>query len=142
MTTTIEGLKEQYGHNSPAAAEKINCIADDKTSNGDNRSALKYHQEALKILEWNKCNALLYDLTKKSKEYAVDMAITLRKIGNILRVQNNNFIVAAGECMYPRHSITCDDILVSYITMYILIEYPFSYHLDCRNIQRVSRSVS
>jgi len=96
METTIEGLKEQYGHYSPEAAEKINCIADDKTSKGDNRSALKYHQEALKILEWNKCNALLYDLTKKSKEYAVDMAITLRKIGNILRVQNNNFVAAAG----------------------------------------------
>jgi len=95
METAIEGLKEQYGHNSPEAAEKFNYIADDKTAEGDNRSALKYHQEALKILEWNKCNALLYDLTKKSKEYAVDMAIALRKIGNILRVQNNNFVAAA-----------------------------------------------
>ncbi len=99
MTTTIEGVKEQYGHNSPEAAETINCIADDNTSKGDNRSALKYHQEALKILEWNKCNALLYDLTKKGKEYAVDMAITLRKIGNILR-DSNNFVGAAGKCPY------------------------------------------
>ena len=102
MTTTIEELKGQYGHNSPETAEKLNCIADDKTSTGDNRSALKYHQEALKILEWNKCNALLYDLTKKSKEYAVDMAIQSWKIGNILR-ENNNFVGSAGKCTYHEY---------------------------------------
>ena len=145
METTIEGSKEQYGHNSPEAAEKINCIADDKTSKGDNRSALKYHQEALKILEWNKCNALLYDLTKKSKEYAVDMAITLRKIGSILR-ENNNFVVAAGEytyhvsmrihSLYHAMIIYSSYIMCQYIIIILCHEYFFTssslmyhYHL-------------
>ena len=95
MSDTIRTLKEQYGANSPAVAEQLNSIAIDLQSRGDTRTALKFHQEALTILEWNKCNALMYDFVKKSKGYAIDMARTLCKIGNLLR-EMNNFVGAAG----------------------------------------------
>ncbi|KAL7555281.1 hypothetical protein ACHAWF_019058 [Thalassiosira exigua] len=44
---------------------------------------------------------MLYDFAKKSKGYAMDMAITLRKIGNLLR-ELNNFVGSAEvykECL-------------------------------------------
>lgn len=101
MTDTIQNLKEQYGANSPAVAEQLNLIGAELYSRGDIRTSLKFHQEALTILEWNKCNALLYDFVKKSKEYTVDMARTLCKIGNLMR-ETNNFVGAAEvykECL-------------------------------------------
>lgn len=101
MSDTIRTLKEQCGANSPAVAEQLNSIAIDLQSRGDTRTALKFHQEALTILEWNKCNALMYDFVKKSKGYAIDMARTLCKIGNLLR-EMNNFVGAAEvykECL-------------------------------------------
>ena len=95
MTDTIQNLKEQYGANSPAVAAQLNSIGAELQCRGDSLTALKIHQEALTILEWNKCNALLYDFVEKSKEYAIEMAMTLRKIGNVLR-EMNDFVGAAG----------------------------------------------
>ena len=93
---TIRNLTEQYGPNSPSAAEQLNLIGDELTCRRDTRAALKCHQEALRILEFNKCNAILYDFMDKSKQYAIDMALTLRKIGNLLR-DMNDFVGAAGK---------------------------------------------
>ena len=95
MADTIRALKEQYGSNSPAVAEQLNSIGVELHSRGHPHTALKFHQEALTILEWNKCSALLYDFVDKSKEYAIEMARTLRKIGELLR-EMNNFVGAAG----------------------------------------------
>ena len=95
MTDTIQNLKEQYGANSPAVAAQLNSIGAELQCRGDSLTALKIHQEALTILEWNKYNALLYDFVEKSKEYAIEMALTLRKIGNVLR-EMNDFVGAAG----------------------------------------------
>lgn len=99
---TMRSLKEQYGANSPAVAEQLNSIAVElQQCRGDTQTALKFHQEALGILEWNKCNALLFDFASKSKEYTIEMALTLRRIGNILR-ETNNFVGAAEvykECL-------------------------------------------
>lgn len=93
---TIRDLKAQYGSNSPAAAEQLNSIASELQRQGNIRTALKYYQESLTILEFNKCNALLYDFEEESKAYAIDMAMTLRKIGSLVR-EMNNFVGAAGE---------------------------------------------
>ena len=119
MADIIQGLKDQYGANSPAVAEQLNSIGEElqrKNNSGDARTALILHQEALNIYEWNKCNALLYDFVEKSKGYAVDMALTLRRVGNLLR-DMNNFVGAAGTsfvvsacahrpvvCKYPPYS--------------------------------------
>ena len=102
MDNTIRELRDHYGSNSPDVAEQLNSIASELQLRGDTRTALKFHQEALQILEWNKCNALLYDFVKKSKGYALEMALTLRKIGNIFR-EMNNFVGAAGT--YVRGSM-------------------------------------
>jgi len=101
MTDIIGRLKAQYGSNGPAVAEQLNSIGTELLGRGETRKALKLHQEALTILEWNKCNALLYDFVDKSKELAIDMALTLRKIGNLLR-EMNDFVGAAEvykECL-------------------------------------------
>jgi len=101
MNDTIRSLKEHYGANSPAVAEQLNSIGVELQCGGDTCAALKFHQEALGILEWNKCNALLFDFVEKSKEYTIEMALTLRMIGNILR-EMNNFVGAAEvykECL-------------------------------------------
>ena len=94
----IRNLTEQYGSNSPSAAEQLNLTGDELTCRQDTRAALKCHQEALRILEFNKCNAILYDFMDKSKQYAIDMALTLRRIGNLLR-DMNDFVGAAGKCI-------------------------------------------
>ena len=100
MSDTIQKLKEQHGANSSEAAEQLNSMATELQRGGDIRPALRYHQEALTILEWNKSNALLYDFVEKSREYALEMAVTLRSIGNILR-EMNNFVGAAGTYIFP-----------------------------------------
>ena len=105
MSDNIRRLKEQYGSESPAAAAQLNSLGVVLQRHGDIRTALQYHQEALAILEWNRCNALLYDFAEKSKEYAVDMAITLRNIGNILR-EKNNFVGAAGTSPKSWHELS------------------------------------
>ena len=96
MAETIRSLKEQYGPNSPAVASQLNSIGVELQRKNHPHTALKFHQEALTILEWNKCNALLYDFVKKSKEYAIDMALTLKRIGSLFR-EMNNFVGAAGK---------------------------------------------
>ena len=93
---TIRDLKAQYGPNSPAVAEQLQAIAAELQSKGDIRTALKYYQESLTTLEFLKCNALLYDFEEKSKAYAIDVSMTLRKIGSLMR-EMNNFVGAAGE---------------------------------------------
>eukprot|EP01083_Nonionella_stella_P218800 784278_1 len=102
MADTIRRLKAEYGPNSPTVAEQLNSIGDELLSlRGDTRTALIFHQEALAILEWNKCNAILYDFAEKGKQYTIDMALTLRRIGNLLR-EGNNFLGAAEvykECL-------------------------------------------
>ena len=95
MSDTVQKLKQQYGANSSEAAEQLKSMARDLQRSGDTRTALRYHQEALTILEWNKSNALLYDFVEKSREYALEMAVTLHSIGNVLR-ETNNFVGAAG----------------------------------------------
>ena len=92
---TIRNLKAQYGASSPAVAEQLNLIGAELKERGHCHTALKFHQEALAILEFNKCNAILYDFVAKSKDCAMQMATTLRKIGNLLR-EMNNFVGAAG----------------------------------------------
>eukprot|EP00581_Thalassiosira_minuscula_P021179 CAMPEP_0184441394 /NCGR_PEP_ID=MMETSP0738-20130409/756062_1 /TAXON_ID=385413 /ORGANISM="Thalassiosira miniscula, Strain CCMP1093" /LENGTH=280 /DNA_ID=CAMNT_0026809319 /DNA_START=99 /DNA_END=939 /DNA_ORIENTATION=- len=96
MTDIIGRLKAQYGSNGPAVAEQLNSIGTELQGRGETRKALKLHQEALTILEWNKCNALLYDFVDKSKGFANDMALTLRKIGNPAQF-NGTELLGRGE---------------------------------------------
>lgn len=67
----------------------------------DDAEALQYHQDALKILDWNKCNALLFEKHDLYKDYALEMAVTLSNIGDVMR-RVNDFIGAAKaykECL-------------------------------------------
>mmetsp|Transcript_20458 Transcript_20458/g.29291 ORF Transcript_20458/g.29291 Transcript_20458/m.29291 type:complete len:333 (+) Transcript_20458:38-1036(+) len=67
----------------------------------DDAEALQYHQDALKILDWNKCNALLFEKHVLYKDYALEMAVTLSYIGDVMR-RVNDFIGAAKaykECL-------------------------------------------
>lgn len=135
MSDTIQRLKEQYGPNSPAVAEQLNSIGVELQCRGDTRTALKLHQEALTILEWNKCNALLYDFVKKSKEYAIDMALTLRKIGNIFS-EMNNFVGAAGTL--PSEA---EDMLSTMILGVVHITVSSRSCLCCVNAHHFCRSL-
>uniref|UniRef100_A0A7S2Q3L9 Uncharacterized protein n=1 Tax=Skeletonema marinoi TaxID=267567 RepID=A0A7S2Q3L9_9STRA len=67
----------------------------------DDAEALQYHRDALQILEWNKCNALLFEKMDLSREYALEMAITQSNIGDAMR-RGNDFVGAAEaykECL-------------------------------------------
>eukprot|EP00577_Skeletonema_sp_RCC1716_P024634 CAMPEP_0113390322 /NCGR_PEP_ID=MMETSP0013_2-20120614/10103_1 /TAXON_ID=2843 ORGANISM="Skeletonema costatum, Strain 1716" /NCGR_SAMPLE_ID=MMETSP0013_2 /ASSEMBLY_ACC=CAM_ASM_000158 /LENGTH=123 /DNA_ID=CAMNT_0000273467 /DNA_START=64 /DNA_END=432 /DNA_ORIENTATION=+ /assembly_acc=CAM_ASM_000158 len=67
----------------------------------DDAEALQYHRDALQILEWNKCNTLLFEKMELSREYALEMAITLSNIGDAMR-RGNDFVGAAEaykECL-------------------------------------------
>lgn len=67
----------------------------------DEAEALQYHQDALKILDWNKCNALLFEKHDLYKDYALEMAVTLSYIGDVMR-RVNDFIGASKaykECL-------------------------------------------
>ena len=95
-------LREVFGTSSPKIAEHLNSLGlRHYHSHGDAQSALHCHREALAILDWNKCNALLFDRVEESQSYSVDMAITLGDIGNVLR-EMNDFLgaaVAYKECL-------------------------------------------
>ena len=82
--------------NSPETAEQLISIGDELTGKGNQTAALSCYQEAMSILDYKRSNSLLYDFETKSKEYAVDMAVTMRKIGNLLR-EKNEFVGAAGK---------------------------------------------
>ncbi len=67
----------------------------------DDAEALQYHQDALKILDWNKCNALLFEKHDLYRDYALEMAVTLSNIGDVMR-RVNDFVGAAKaykECL-------------------------------------------
>jgi hypothetical protein len=82
--------------NSPETAEQLNSLGDELTCKGNQTAALSCYQEAMSILDYKRSNSLLYDFEIKSKEYAVDMAVTMRKIGNLLR-EKNELVGAAGK---------------------------------------------
>jgi len=98
----LDLLKKEFGPISPKIAEHLNSLGLRHYHGcGDAASALQCHQEALAILDWNKCNALLFDRVDEGKQFAVDMAITLSDIGNVLR-EMNDFLgaaVAYKECL-------------------------------------------
>ena len=91
----LDVLRHEFGPASPKVAEHLNSLGLRHYHGcGDVLSALQCHQEALSILDWNKCNALLFDRIEESKQYAMGMAITLSDIGNVLR-EMNDFLGAA-----------------------------------------------
>ena len=98
----LDILKQEYGPSDPKIAEHLNSLGLRHFHGcGDTTSALQCHKEALSILEWNKCNALLFDRVEESKAHAVEMAVTLSDIGNVMR-EMNDFIGAASaykECL-------------------------------------------
>ncbi len=98
-TMTNEQLnKKQHGGTNPLVARHINTLG---LSCHDDAEALQYHRDALSILDWNKCIALLFDDHLLSKEYAMDMAITLSYMGDVMR-RLNDFVGAAEsykECL-------------------------------------------
>mmetsp|Transcript_15778 Transcript_15778/g.25922 ORF Transcript_15778/g.25922 Transcript_15778/m.25922 type:complete len:341 (+) Transcript_15778:135-1157(+) len=67
----------------------------------DDAEALHHHHDALSIFEWNKCNALLFEKHDLYRDYALEMAITLSHIGDVMR-RLNDFVGAARaykECL-------------------------------------------
>jgi hypothetical protein len=114
--TTMKDEEQYYyppnsNSNSPDWARELNASGLEMTHHGQVdgdyddavnhhhsiRMALQLHREALAIFEWNKRHALLFDHAEQSKDYAVEMACTLSKIGNLLR-KLNDFVGAAGMC--------------------------------------------
>ena len=92
----LDILKQEYGASNPKIAEHLNSLGlRHYHGHNDTFAALQCHQEALKILDWNKCDALLFDRIEESQQYAVDMAVTLSDIGNVLR-EMNDFVGSAG----------------------------------------------
>ena len=137
ITDTIQRLKSGYGANSPETAEQLISIGDELTRKGNQTAAISCYQEAMSILDYRRSNSLLYDFEIKSKEYAVDMAVTMRKIGNLLR-EKNEFVGAAGKY--------CKFYLILYITfapesqLTSTLFLPIRY-TDRRSIQGVLRFI-
>ena len=81
----------------PLVARHLNSLAESSL----NSEALQYRRDALSILDWNRCNDLLFDNHSSSREYALEMAITLRGIGDTMR-RMNDFVGSAEaykECL-------------------------------------------
>lgn len=97
MTTEQLNTKQHAGTN-PLVAHHLNTLG---LGCQHDTEGLKYYRDALSILDWNKCTALLFEKHLLSKEYALQMAITLSNIGDTLR-RMNDFIGAAEsykECL-------------------------------------------
>lgn len=91
----ISILSNEFGQSDPKVAEHLNSLGlRHYHGRSDYVSALRCHREAYEILDWNKCNALLFDREDDSRRFAVDMALTQSDIGNLLR-ETNDFIGAA-----------------------------------------------
>lgn len=92
----LDLLKSSYGPSSPKIAQHLNSLAlrHFHTSN-DATASLACHREALSILEWNRSHALLFDREEDSKRFAVEMAVTLSDVANVLR-EGNDFL-GSGE---------------------------------------------
>ena len=83
----------------PLVARHLNSLAE--SSSIYLAEALQYRRDALSILDWNRCNDLLFDNHSSSREYALEMAITLRGIGDTMR-RMNDFVGSAEaykECL-------------------------------------------
>ena len=81
----------------PLVARHLNSLAESSSD----AEALQYRCDALSILDWNRCNTLLFDNHSSSREYALEMAITLRGIGDTMR-RMNDFVGSAEaykECL-------------------------------------------
>lgn len=75
----------------PLVAKHLNTLA---LECDDDALKLEYHRDALKILDMNKCCALLFDKKESSREYALEMAITLSNVGDTTR-RMNDFVASA-----------------------------------------------
>ena len=128
----IATMKEQCGHCSPAVAMELNSAGMELQRQGDSRRALNLHQEALTILEWNKRNSLLFDFVKRSKEYAIEMARTQNKIGNLLRAMSD-YVGASGAwtIITSYHYLPSTSYLSSIHVVIFCAQY------ICRSIQRM-----
>jgi hypothetical protein len=85
----------------PLVARHLNSLAESSSRCQEDAEALQYRRDALSILDWNRCNALLFDNHSSSREYALEMAITLRGIGDTMR-RMNDFVGSAEaykECL-------------------------------------------
>lgn len=85
----------------PLVAHHLNSLAESSSRCQEDAEALQYRRDALSILDWNRCNALLFDNQSSSREYALEMAITLRGIGDTMR-RVNDFVGSAEaykECL-------------------------------------------
>lgn len=100
--TAVNKLKKQHhSGKDPLIAHHLNALAKSSVSCHDYADALKHHRDALSILDWNRCNALLFDDNRLSREYALDMALTLNNIGDVMR-RKNDFVGSAKsykECL-------------------------------------------
>jgi hypothetical protein len=98
MTNEQLTKKRQHRGKNPLVARQLNALG---LSCDDDAEALQYHRDALSILDWNKCRALLFENHMLVQEYAMDMAITLSYMGDAMR-RVNDFVGAAEsykECL-------------------------------------------
>ena len=94
-------MNKQHKGTDPLVASQLNSLAKSASDCQKDAEALQYHRDALSIFDWNRCNALLFDNHKLSKEYALEMAITLNNIGDTMR-RMNDFVGSAEaykECL-------------------------------------------